>query len=127
MLLASLHSEILIVGVVITSIAWIATAYLSPQTDKSTLEKFYVKIQPKGSGWNPIKNSLSEEQKEIIAKNEDPGLTNQILMMLIGCGMIYSCLFGFGWILMGSVVSGIVTLIVAIVLGYVLGKMAFDN
>ena len=85
--------EKMIIGVVITSIAWIATTYFSPQTDKGVLAKFYVKIQPKGIGWNRVSNGLNAEQKDQIAMNADPGLTSQILMMLLGCGFVYLCLF----------------------------------
>ena len=119
--------EKMITGVVITSIAWIAATYLTPQTEKETLESFFVKIQPKGNGWDPIKNNLSASHKETMAENSDPGLTSQIIMMLVGCGMIYSCLFGFGWLLMGSPIAGIIALIIAVVLGYILSKMAFSK
>jgi SSS family transporter len=117
--------EKMIIGVVITSIAWIAATYFSPQTDKSTLEKFYMKIQPKGIGWDPIKNNLTAQQTDIIASNSDPGLTRQIVMMLAGCGLVYACLFGFGWLLMGNLIAGVLILMVAVVLGFILGKMAF--
>ncbi|MEM9546514.1 MAG: sodium:solute symporter family protein [Bacteroidota bacterium] len=119
--------EKMMVGVVITSIAWIGVTYFSPQTDTSTLEKFYMKIQPKGSGWNLITDNLSAEQRSEMANYSDPGLTSQILQMILGCGMIYSCLFGFGWLLMGNAVAGIVTIIVAVILGYLLAKMAFNK
>lgn len=119
--------EKMIVGVVITSIAWWAATIFSPETDRETLEKFYMKIQPKGSGWNPIKNNLSSEQKDTMALNSDPGLTSQILMMLLGCGFVYACLFGFGWLLMGSAIAGVIALVVAVLLGYILSKMAFSK
>ena len=119
--------EKMIIGVVITSIAWIATTYFSPQTDKGVLAKFYVKIQPKGIGWNRVSNGLNAEQKDQIAMNADPGLTSQILMMLLGCGFVYLCLFGFGWLLMGSPISGVISLLFAIALGYWLSKIAFKK
>lgn len=119
--------EKMITGVVLTSMAWIVATYFTPQTNKETLEKFYLKIQPKGSGWNPIKDNLTSDQKETIARNTDPGLTRQILMMLIGCGLVYASLFGFGWLLMGNPMAGIIALGVAIILGYMLSKMAFTK
>ena len=119
--------EKMMIGVMITSIAWIAATYFGPQTNKETLEKFYMKIQPKGFGWNRIKTNLNQSQKETMALNSDPGLTSQILMMLIGCGLVYSCLFGFGWLLMGNPIAGIVALAVAVVLGFMLSKMAFKK
>ena len=119
--------EKMVIGVVITSIAWIAITFLGPQTDNDLLAKFYVKIQPKGMGWNRVKNSLSSEQKDEILLNSDPGLTSQILMMLMGCAFVYACLFGFGWLLMGSPISGIISLFAAAAIGYWLSNMAFGK
>jgi Na+/proline symporter len=117
--------EKMIIGVVITSISWLLFTFLAPTTDSNTLVSFFIKIQPKGPGWKRIKNSLSREQKDQMAENSDPGLTSQIVMMLIGCGFVYCCLFGIGWLLMGSPISGIIALAVAMLLGFILGKMAF--
>ena len=67
------------------------------------------------------------EQAAIIENNSDPALTDQIITMLIGCMLVYSLLFGFGWLLMGNTMAGIIAIIVAIGLGYILGKMAFKK
>ncbi len=120
-----LDHEKMVVGVVITSIAWLGVTFLTRATDEKTLVNFYTKIQPKGSGWSRIKNKLSTEQNAIIDKNTDPKLTEQILMMLMGVGLIYCSLFGIGWLLFGNLIAGAVALIIAIILGYLLGKMAF--
>lgn len=119
--------EKMCIGVLITTVAWLITAFAAPDTDRETLEKFYMKIQPKGSGWNVVKNALSPDQKSIIQRNGDPSLTNQILMMLIGCAVVYAALFGTGWLLIGQTMLGIVALVFSTVLSYVLLKMAFGN
>ncbi|MFT6336214.1 MAG: Na+/proline symporter [Halioglobus sp.] len=122
-----LNYEKMCIGVLLTSIAWVVATYVTPATDQTTLQKFYTKIQPKGSGWNPIISSLSVEQKEEISLNGDPGLTSQILMMLLGCAVVYTALFGSGWVLLGSPMIGAVTLVISAVLAYVLFKMAFGK
>jgi len=122
-----LNYEKMCIGVLLTSIAWVVATYVTSATDQSTLQNFYTKIQPKGSGWKPIVNSLSVEQKEEISRNGDPGLTSQILMMLLGCAVVYTALFGSGWVLLGNPLIGAVTLVISAVLAYVLFKMAFGK
>ena len=117
--------EKMIIGVIVTTIAWMIAAYTTPQTKMETLTSFYTKIQPKGSGWGFVRNNLSTQQNEVIANNNDPALTDQILMMLMGCGMVYCALFGFGWLLLGSTFAGLISLVIATVLGYALFKKAF--
>jgi len=119
--------EKMCIGVLITSIAWIIATYVTPATEQETLKKFYTKIQPKGIGWNPVENDLSQEQVAAIDANSDPNLANQILMMLLGCAVVYCALFGSGWILLGSLIQGLIALVIAIVLSYVLIKMAFGK
>jgi Na+/proline symporter len=122
-----LNYEKMCIGVVLTSAAWIIATYVTPATERITLQKFYTKIQPKGIGWNSVVNSLSDEQKEEVRLNGDPGLTSQILMMLLGCAVVYTALFGSGWVLLGNPLIGIITLVVSAGLAYVLFKMAFDE
>jgi len=119
--------EKMCVGVLLTTIAWIIATYITPATEQGTLERFYTKIQPKGNGWNPVIATLSLQQKEEIRRNGDPGLTTQILMMLLGCAVVYTALFGSGWLLLGNPVIGAITLVVSIGLAYVLFKMAFQS
>jgi len=114
-------------GVIITSIIWIAATYLTPATDNDTLTSFYTKIQPKGSGWRPVVKNLSPAQKHEISQNEDPGLTNQIIMMLIACVMVYCALFGTGWILMGSGLKGILSIGASALFAFLLWKNAFKK
>ncbi len=122
-----LNYEKMCIGVLLTSIAWIVATYVTPATDQGTLQKFYTQIQPKGNGWKSVVSTLSVEQKEVISRNGDPGLTNQILMMLLGCAVVYAALFGSGWLLLGNPLIGIITLVIAAGLAYVLFKMAFGT
>lgn len=122
-----LSYEKMCIGVLITTIAWVAATLLTRSTDKSVLKKFYTKIQPKGTGWNPIKSSLTEAENSEMASNGDPGLTSQIIMMLLGCAVVYAALFGSGWLLLGNTMFGLVSLVISGVLGYVLFNMAFGK
>ena len=41
----------LLITVAVTTVCWLATAYLGPQTDEATLVSFYKKVHPNGPGW----------------------------------------------------------------------------
>ena len=122
-----LNYEKMCIGVLLTTIAWLVATYITPATDQETLQAFYAKIQPKGSGWNPVVKNLTPRQKHDISQNIDPGLTSQIIMMLLGCAVVYTALFGSGWLLLGSPVIGAITLFVSASLAFVLFKMAFGK
>ncbi len=120
------HQKILI-GVLLTTIGWMLATFFTPTTDRKTLKDFYVRIQPKGSGWKPVVDSLTAQQKHDVNQNTDPRLTSQILMMLLGCAVVYSALFGSGWLLLGSTLIGAGSLIISVFLSYILFKMAFTT
>lgn len=117
----------MLIGVLVTGIAWILATFFGPKTDMSVLTDFYVRIRPKGPGWNRVKNHLSDAQRESLIATDDPKLTVQILQMLLGCGLVYFCLFGFGWILMGNMIAGLGALVASALLGYALFKSAFGK
>src|SRR3954451_12375879 len=50
----STHAALL-VTVAITTICWVATAYLGPQTDSAVLIDFWRKVRPAGPGWAPVR------------------------------------------------------------------------
>ena len=41
-------------GVGVTTVCWVAVAFLSPATDESRLREFYRRIQPGGPGWDRV-------------------------------------------------------------------------
>ena len=45
----------LIVTVMFTTICWVITAYVGPQTDRATLIAFYKKARPFGPGWKQVR------------------------------------------------------------------------
>jgi solute:Na+ symporter, SSS family len=50
----STHAALLIT-IAATTVCWVATAYLGPETDRRTLIAFYEKVRPAGPGWNAIR------------------------------------------------------------------------
>ena len=51
----------LLITVVFTTICWLITAYVGPQTDQSTLIEFFRKVRPPGPGWNAVRQAAKAE------------------------------------------------------------------
>ncbi len=101
---APLHpSLMLVVGVAITTVGWLAVTLLTPPDDSETLQAFYDKVRPFGRGWRaavatqPVAGSVSAS----------------MLGWVLGCVAVYGALFGTGLLLYGNVLAGIVYLGVA--------------
>lgn len=91
----------LIVGVVITTLAWVAASYWGPKTDASTLEKFYRLVRPAGPGWEPIRAATK------LAPSTD-SITLSIAAWVMGCLLVYAALFGSGSFIYGRTAQGTV-------------------
>ncbi len=89
----------LILTVVITTICWLAAAYLAPPTDRQTLIAFYNKVHPSGPGWEAIRREAG------VAGAPDSQRRDSIPLAMIGwisgCAAIWSALFVVGNFLYG--------------------------
>jgi Na+/proline symporter len=45
----------LIVTIAVTTLSWVTTAYLGPETDRKVLVEFYKKVRPFGPGWTAVR------------------------------------------------------------------------
>ncbi len=105
----------LLISILATTIAWIVATFLTRPEDKETLEDFYQLTHPGGPGWKKVVNNALEEGRLI---NEDYRDKNwempiQILMVFIGCIIIYSSLFAIGNLLYGNPLIATVLFVVA--------------
>lgn len=98
----------LITSVAITTVVWIATAYLAPSTDASKLDAFYRLVRPAGPGWNAVRERTG------VAASPD-SLPMSLLGWVLGCAFVYSALFGAGSFLYGNTAQGMVFLAVFVV------------
>jgi Na+/proline symporter len=81
--------------VAVTSVVWIATAYMTAPTDRATLISFYKRARPAGPGWRDIRR----------ASGNLPPLDNLNLAFVgwaSGCVFVFSALFGTGHFLLGN-------------------------
>jgi len=92
-------SSALLLTVAVTTICWVATAYLGPQTDRAVLVEFYRKVRPVGPGWAPIRAIAGELVDDGRAASDN--LPVSLLGWFAGCTMIWSALFAVGNFLYG--------------------------
>jgi len=98
----------LIIGVAITTVAWVATAYLGPATDAATLDRFYSLVRPAGPGWEDVRRRTG------LAPSND-SISLSILGWVLGCAFVYAALFGTGSFLYGNTRQGLVWVAVLLV------------
>jgi solute:Na+ symporter, SSS family len=87
----------LLVTVVITTVCWIAAAYLGPQTDRETLIGFYRKVRPFGPGWERVRL----EAGVLDRTRDDNNIPRALLGWFTGSAAIWSGLFLIGSVLYG--------------------------
>src|SRR5580765_4799916 len=51
-------SAALLITVAVTTVCWVATAYLGPETDRDVLIDFYRRVRPIGPGWAAIRRMV---------------------------------------------------------------------
>jgi hypothetical protein len=95
----------LVLGVAITTLYWLAVTFITPPTDRATLQLFYDRIRPFNRGW-----------KAAVQTTETEGsFTAAVSSWFLGCVVVYAALFGTGYILYGRVALGATFLVVVVI------------
>ena len=89
----------LLITIAFTTVCWMLTAFLAPQTDRKTLIEFYRKVRPFGPGWSQIRKEAGVSLAEAKATHQNIPLA--LLGWVVGCTMIWSALFTVGNYLYG--------------------------
>ena len=111
----------LMISLLGVSAAWILTTLLTKPEEVSTLRNFYKRIQPGGPGWKKVVDDARAEGVELErAPGEAWQMPLQILLVFIGCLVIYFSLFGIGSFIYGNIGIGILLLSVAAIGTYFL-------
>jgi len=102
-------STTLVVGVAITTVGWFSVTLLTPPSDEDTLVAFFRHIRPLGPGWKPVQARIAADRESAGAAGAEeaqPGagesLTAAFLAWFLGCLLVYSALFGTGYVLYGE-------------------------
>ncbi|PCJ95239.1 MAG: Na+:solute symporter [Flavobacteriaceae bacterium] len=103
--------------VVITSIIWLAATFMTQPESKEVLQSFYKKIQPGGPGWKKVVNEAEADNIDIVKDKEKWSVPSGLLAMLLGCILIYSCMFATGYWIYGETTYALIITGVALVSG----------
>lgn len=107
----------LLITVILVTIGWIVTSFVTPPTDKQTLRSFYKLCHPGGPGWRKVVEDAKRDGEDIDLRNDisDWKLPMQLLSVFLGCVAIYSALFSVGNFVYGNMLWGIVTAVTAVI------------
>jgi len=108
----------LILTIVVTTISWMLTAYLGPQTDKAQLVTFYRKVRPFGPGWKAVRREAGISEAD--AKGTHESFPLALIGWVSGSLTIWSALFTVGNVLYGRWVYAGVLFAVFVASGLVL-------
>ena len=117
------HYE-LVLSVFITTLSWILVTLLTKPTENSRLLEFYKKIKPYGIGWNKFlkNNNIDVKNNEF---KESP--MSDLLSMFLGIVLVYSGLFGIGYLLYGNITYSLILFFILFISAYKLNKIMNSN
>ena len=117
------HYE-LVLSVLITTLSWILVTLLTKPTENSRLFEFYKKIKPYGIGWNKFlkNNNIDVKNNEL---KESP--MSDLLSMFLGIVIVYSGLFGTGYLLYGNITFSLILFFLLFISAYKLNKIMNSN
>jgi len=84
----------LLLTVLITTVVWVGATLLTRPTDRAVLYRFCELVRPAGPGWRRIR-----VERNLPASPDS--LPQALLAWVVGCGFVYTALFGFGNLLYG--------------------------
>ena len=82
-----------IIQVGLTTLSWLITAYVGPQTDRATLIAFCQKVKPAGPGWTDVRAEAGITDAEIASENR---IGSALVGWIAGCALIWGSLFAIG-------------------------------
>ena len=109
---APIHpSAQLLIGVAVTTVAWLTVTMLTPAADRATLQEFYDRIRPMGRGWAEVVDTQTVADDGSGAPGSDVGAA--MLGWVLGSLTVYATLFGTGYLLYGRALAAVIALGVA--------------
>ncbi len=98
----------IVIGVGITTLAWLAVTFLTRPTAAATLDNFCRLIRPGGPGWAPVMRRMAEQAPATAETSAAWSVPRELFCAVIGCTAVYSALFATGYWLYGNFVPAAV-------------------
>ena len=103
-----LFAKTAITTTALTTLVWIAVAFLTKPESEEVLLRFYRKARPDVRGWKTVALRTPE-----VPATRDLG--RNLGSWILGCVMVYGALFGIGWLTLGPRWLGAVMVVIAAV------------
>jgi len=113
----------LCIGVGITTVAWVVTAFAVPPADRKKLRSFVRLVNPGGPGWKKVREEAAADGESLESEHTAENIPMGILCMVAGCIAVYSALFAVGYWLYGNFTPAAVLSIVAAAAAVVVIKL----
>ncbi len=123
----------LLIAVFGTTVVWLTTTIVTSPEKMETLYDFVKKTHPGGPGWKKVIKHAESQGININEKEEGKKweMPSQILMVFVGCIVVYGALFSIGSFIYNNILPGIITGSVAVIgtgiLFKLLDKLRVDN
>ena len=105
---------------IVTTIVWLTVTLLTKPEPDQVLLRFYRNVRPDVRGWKRIATQAPE-----VAPYRDIG--SNLMAWVLGCAMVYMCLFGTGKILLHQPATGILLLAVSAICAVLLYRGVVQN
>jgi SSS family solute:Na+ symporter len=112
----------LVIGVGITTVAWLTVTFITKPADDKTLRSFYRLVRPGGPGWKAVLMRAESDNDPVDESGKRWDLPAGILCMVFGCLAVYSALFATGYWIYSNRVPAVILTITAIVSAALLVK-----
>ncbi|MDD4017324.1 MAG: Na+:solute symporter, partial [Kiritimatiellae bacterium] len=112
----------MILGIIVTTVAWVAVTYLTKPVDEHTLIGFCRTVRPGGPGWKKIEDAARATGAEVESNPGGWNVPAGLLCMMLSCLMVWAALFGVGYLLYGRTPLGCVMTGVAVAATLALAK-----
>ena len=112
-----------VIGVLVTTAAWVAVTYLTRPTDESRLREFYRLAKPGGPGWRAVERRAGEEGEPLEGEGEPWSVPRGLLCMALGSLTVYGALLATGLALYGRLGVAAAVAAVAVVAGLGLARV----
>jgi SSS family solute:Na+ symporter len=109
--------------VLVTTLIWLAATFMTQPESKTVLRDFYKKIQPGGPGWEKVIKEAKTDGVVIADPNEKWSVPQGISAMVLGCILIYTCMFATGYWIYGEIKLAAILTVIAIVSGILLARV----
>ena len=97
----------IVIGVGITTLAWLLVTFITRPTADATLERFCRLVRPGGPGWGRVAGRIAEKGEPPIDDCVPWTVPSELFCMMIGCTAVYGALFATGYWLYGNVLPAI--------------------